>query len=180
MHFSNKNEEDCDYLRQLGLMAPTHNCWLRVGELESQDRDWEEKEYPSRDSPQSSASTSKSNNELNQGMMGKTRLVVRIPKIPEDKRDRKHERALAFSILGESIKEISMPEFVHVKWATDIEGLNFLYHEAQMYETLRKKNIDITPKFYGYYQKCPGADLFAASVFERCSTPRKPLEINLL
>ena len=176
------SEEDYEYLHQLGLRTSTHNCWLRVGEEDERE---EEKEYPSRDSPQSSlsSSSSKSTNELNgHGGVGKTRLVVRIPKIPEEKRDRRlgHERALAFSILGEKITDISIPEFVHVKWATDIEGLNFLFHEAQMYETLRKEKIDITPKFYGYYQKYPGTDLFAASVFERCSTPHKPLEMNLL
>lgn len=158
--------EDYDYLRQLGLSTSIYTCRLRVG-----DDCGGEREYSSRDS---------NNSSIDSKTGCRTRLVVRIPKIPKAKRGLRHERAMAFAVLGENIGDISIPDFVHVKWATDFEQLNFLYHEAQVYENLRSNHVIVTPEFYGYYQKYAGEDLFAVSVFERCTRPPSTVDKKFL
>lgn len=92
-------------------------------------------------------------------------LYVKILTLPETKTDVKMSRAKALTISRPQPEDRKF-EDVHVKWGTDVNRMRKLYHEAQIYERLRNKPFQITPKFYGFYQKYSGNDPFAVSVFE--------------
>lgn len=58
-------------------------------------------------------------------------------------------------------------ERVHVKWSTDVNRLKDLYHEADIYDKLRRANVNLTPKFYGFYGNYDEDLAFGIAVYER-------------
>lgn len=151
--------EDKQSLSAQGLHESIYGCKLKVGEEEKEDEDedkkekerrgwWRRKEDP--DEPKTVPE-----------------LYVKI-KIPRQNEILTERLAMAYSIFDDATgTDLVSFERVHVKWSTNVDRLKALYHEAQMYDRLRVDNANLTPKFYGFYEKYAGELAFGFSVFER-------------
>lgn len=159
-----------DYLKDRDLVAAVYRCVLRIGTAV--------KEWKDPDEPMSLLEIKAKEKEE----MREDRLIARFApfkpevhvKIPKHDEGINQGKATAWTVTKAPKKsEVDIEpekieeEDVHVKWGTDLGRIKSLYHEAQIYEKLRLKNIQITPKFYGFYQKYSGPSPFAVSVFER-------------
>lgn len=153
-----------------GLMEPVYSCKLKIGEA---DKDENEE-------------VAKKERERNGGWF--YREDVDRPKIVPElyvkiTLPRRHEvlperMAMAYSIVDQNNVDSVKGERVHVKWSTDVNRLKSIYHEADMYDKLRRAEIkvEVTPKFYGFYENYGGDFAFGIAVYERGDKLRKASE----
>ena len=143
------------YLEERGLTAAMYTCKLRIGEAVKDKKE-----------PEDLLAILAAKAKEKDADTLIRRYAPFVPelyvKIPMHEKGVLQGRATARSItrLPGEVKD----EEVHAKWGTDMTRMKSLYHEAQMYDRL--KNLQLTPKFYGFYQKFSGEDTFAISVFE--------------